>query len=136
MRQNLGVLVAVAARRWKDTWETAWPRRDWEAVARLYAPHARYRALAFREASLGTEGVVEYLRANFEAESEVTCRFNEPLATSERAAVEWWASWVEDGERLSMAGVTLLRFEATGLVIDHRDYWNQLPGGCAPYPDW
>lgn len=136
MRENPGVLGIDAARRWADTWTAAWPRGDWERVARLYAPGARYRALAFRDPALGHDAVVGYLRANFEAESELTCRFAEPLASGDRAAVEWWGSWVEEGERLTMAGITLLRFDTEGLVIEQRDYWNQQPGGSAPYPDW
>ena len=65
----------------------------------------------------------DYLRRNFDVEHEVECRFGEPVAAGDRAATEWWASWVEDGEPLTMAGVTVVRFGADGLIVDHRDYW-------------
>jgi len=130
------VLAIEAARRWKETWEQAWPRGDWTAVAALYAPSAVYRALAFRAPDEGIEGVQRYLRSNFDAESEVSCRFGEPVADGARAAVEWWASWIEGGELLTMAGVTLLRFDDEGRVIDHRDYWNQEEGRREPYAGW
>jgi hypothetical protein len=42
-------------------------------------------------------GVRSYLARNFTVESEVECRFDEPIADGDRAAVQWWASWVEAG---------------------------------------
>lgn len=130
------MLAIDAARRWRDTWEHGWPRGDVDAIAALYAPSATYRALAFREPDQGVDGVRRYLRANFDAQSDVTCRFGEPIAFDTRAAIEWWASWVEDGQALAMAGVTLLRFDPSGRVIDHRDYWNQEQGRREPYSGW
>jgi hypothetical protein len=37
---------------------------------------------------------------------------------------------------LSLAGSTTLRFDAEGLVVDHRDYWNQVARREPPYPGW
>ena len=125
-----------AAQRWKDTWERSWPRQQVDPIVDLYSPLATYRALAFRAAGQGLDGVRRYLTTNFRVESDVTCRFGEPLVSGRRAAVEWWASWIEDGEEVTLAGVTLLRFDGQGLVVDHRDYWNQDDERRLPYPDW
>jgi hypothetical protein len=122
----------AAARRWAETWEEAWPRRDADAIAGLYAGEHVYRALAFREPTTADR----YLPATFADESEVECRFGEPVAGDGRAAVEWWASWVEEGEQLTLAGVTVLRFDTDGLVVDQRDYWNETPGRRPPYVGW
>lgn len=127
---------ADAARRWKITWEESWPRGDVDAIAALYAPSSTYRALAFRNPNQGIAGVRQYLQDNFEAESEVACRFGEPIVAGNRAAIEWWASWVEDGQQLTMAGVTILRFSEDGSITDHRDYWNQDEGRAEPYEGW
>ena len=35
-----------------------------------------------------------------------------------------------------MAGVTILRFDADGMVVDHRDYWNQSDRRQPPFEDW
>jgi len=35
-----------------------------------------------------------------------------------------------------MAGVTLLRFDEDGLVLDQRDHWNDIDGRHEPYPGW
>jgi len=126
----------AAARRWRDTWARAWPERDVEAIAALYADPVPYRALAFREADIGVAGVRRYLEREFGVEEEIECRFGDPVVGGDRAAIEWWASWVEEGRELTMAGVTLLRFDGEGQVVDHRDYWNEVPGREPPYDGW
>ncbi|MGH2674647.1 MAG: nuclear transport factor 2 family protein [Actinomycetota bacterium] len=128
--------VGVAARRWVDSWMRAWPARDTEPIAALYADSASYRALAFREPGLGLAGVRRYLTETFADEGEIECRFGDPIVAGNRAAVEWWASWVEGGEPLTLAGVTVLRFDAEGKIVDHRDYWNQADRRQPPYEGW
>ncbi len=126
----------TAARRWAQTWTRAWPAHDVEAIASLYAEDAVYRALAFREPDLGVAGVRRYLSENFGVEDDVECWFGEPVAAGDRAAVEWWATWVEDGQRLTLAGTTLLRFRADGQILDHRDYWNEAERRELPFEGW
>ena len=43
-------------------------------------------------------GVRSYLARNFTVEREIECRLDEPIVDGDRAAVQWWASWVEAGE--------------------------------------
>jgi len=126
----------IAARRWAQTWTRAWPAHDVEAIASLYAEDAAYRALAFREPDLGVAGVRRYLSGNFGVEDDVECWFGEPVAAGDRAAVEWWATWVEDSQRLTLAGTTLLRFRADGQILDHRDYWNEVERREPPFEGW
>ena len=38
-------------------------------------------------------------RTNFAVERETECWFAEPLVAGDRAAVEWWGTWVEQGQR-------------------------------------
>jgi hypothetical protein len=128
--------VSDAARRWASVWERAWPAKDDEAIVALYADTARYRALVLREPEVGVAGVRAYLQRIFDEEDAIECRFGEPVAAGDRAAVEWWASWTEGGADLTMAGVTLLRFDVTGLVVDHRDYWNQSDRREPPFDGW
>lgn len=128
--------ATAAARRWAETWLRAWPDRDVDAIVALYADAASYRALAFREPHLGLAGVRSYLDENFGAESEIECWFGEPLVSGDRAAVEWWGTWVEEGQRLTLAGTTLLQFDDAGRVVDHRDYWNQVERREPPYAGW
>ena len=126
----------AAARRWADTWRRAWPARDADAIVELYADPVSYRALAFREPDVGLAGVRGYLDRNFAVEEGIECWFGEPIVFGDRAAVEWWGSWVEQGTPLTLAGATVLRFDGDGRVIDHRDYWNELERREQPYPGW
>jgi len=128
--------VDAVARGWADTWTRAWPEHDVDAIAALYSDDAEYRALAFREPDLGVSGVRRYLQANFGVEDDVECWFGTPVASSDRAAIEWWATWVENGQRLTLAGTTLLRFGGDGQIVDHRDYWNQVERREPPYEGW
>jgi len=125
-----------AVLRWKHVWETAWPGKDVEAIVALYAPNAVYRALAFREPDTGHQGVRDYLQRNFDVEAGVECWFGDPLVSGDRAAVEWWGTWLESGERVTLAGISVLRFDSDGLVTDHRDYWNQSPERVTPYESY
>jgi len=125
-----------AARRWADVWERAWPAKDVDGIVALYAEGVRYRALVLREPEIGIAGVRAYLQRTFGEEDSIECRFGEPVASGERAVVEWWASWTEAGDDVTMAGVTVLRFDADGMVVDHRDYWNQSDRRELPFDDW
>lgn len=128
--------VETAARRWVEAWTRAWPTGDTDEIAALYAADATYRALAFRDPDLGLAGVRRYLDTNFAVEQETECWFGEPVVTGDRAAVEWWGTWVEQAQRLTLAGATFLRFDDEGLVVDHRDYWNEVERREPPYDGW
>jgi ketosteroid isomerase-like protein len=126
----------AAARRWVEVWSSAWPARDKEAITALYADDAVYRALAFRDPDLGIAGVRRYLGENVAVEFEIECWFGEPVVSGDRAAVEWWGTWIEQGGELTLAGTTFLRFGPDGKVVDHRDYWNEVERREPPYDGW
>jgi hypothetical protein len=128
--------IEAAARRWAETWSRGWNERDVDAIVSLYADEAVYRAFVFREPDLGVAGVRRYLEENFAVEADLECWFGEPIARRDRAAVEWWATWIENGRRMTLAGTTVLRFDADGLVVDHRDYWSQVDRREPPFPGW
>ena len=65
----------AAAQRWADTWSRAWPQRDAEAIAALYADTAVYRSPAFRPPDLGLAGVRRYLSEQLPAGQNIECRF-------------------------------------------------------------
>lgn len=125
-----------AARRWAEVWTRAWPAHDAEAIVALYAREAKYLSHPFRTPDEGLDGVRSYLTRTLGEEDTIECRYGEPVANGNRAAVEWWASWTEEREEITIAGTTLLRFDLRGLVVDHRDYWNQFDGRRPPYPNW
>jgi SnoaL-like domain len=116
----------AAARRWAQTWQRAWLSKDVEAIAALYAPGATYRSHPMRDPEPG--GPLGYTQREFALEDSIECRFGAPVSAGDRAAVEWWASYVENGRERTLAGATVLRFDAEGLVVDHVDYWVEADG--------
>ena len=76
------------------------------------------------------------LERNFAVEDDIECRFGQPIVGGDRVSVEWWANWKEAGADLTMAGVTILRFGADGLVVDQRDDWNQSDLREPPFSGW
>jgi SnoaL-like domain len=128
------VNVESAARRWAETWQRAWPAKQSAQIAALYHEAASYRSSPFREPEAG--GALGYVERQFAIEEAVECRFAEPITAGDRAAVEWWASYIETGQAITLAGATVLRFNSDGLVVEQVDYWVQGPSRIAPYPGW
>ena len=100
----------------------------------LYAKDAVYRSHPFRDPVDG--GARAYLDEQFALETVIECRFGEPIVDRDRAAIEWWASWIEDGRELTLAGTSVLRFDDSGRVVEQLDYWVEGDGRIAPFPGW
>lgn len=124
--------TAESARRWVETWSRAWPAADVEAIARLYSPEVVFYSHPFR----ARQNPAEYVQWTFADQAEAECRFGEPLASGDRAAVDWWAVVTShDGVVETLAGMSLLRFDAAGLVVEQFDAWAGEPGR-RDLPDW
>jgi SnoaL-like domain len=126
------VTTTAAARRWAETWERAWPAADADAIAALYADDAVFHSHPFRE----RQGPREYVEWAFADQASADCRFGEPLVDRDRAAVDWWGViTAPDGSVETVAGTSLLRFDADGLVVEQRDAWAGEPGRVE-LPHW
>ena len=117
--------TAEAARRWGAEWKRAWQEHDSDRVAGLYAQDAVFRSAPFRD----LQDPRAYAEWAFADEDSAEPHFAEPaLVSGDRAAVEWWAVSTSEGRETTLAGVSLLRFDEKGLVIEQRDYWNAEAG--------
>ena len=127
--------VEEAGRRWAETWERGWAVHDVEAIVALYAEGAGFLTSPFRETQLGPSGVREYVEWAFADEASAEARFGQPVvAGNDRAVGEWWTvSRSAGGEESTLAGVSLLRFGADGLVTQQYDYWHVEPGRRQPH---
>ena len=113
-------------------WERAWPGADVAAIAKLYAEDAVFYSHPFRE----RQAPAEYVAWAFANQASAACRFGEPLVDGLRAAVDWWAAITSaDGSIESIAGTSLLRFDASGRVVEQRDAWG-LEEGRRDLPGW
>jgi ketosteroid isomerase-like protein len=126
----------AAARHWAEVWERAWREHDADAIGELYADGAVFRSQPFREPHIGPAGAREYALSAFADEDSVECWFGQPVASGERAAVEYWAVITSAGEEETLAGTAILRFGPDGRVTEHRDYWAMQAGSRKPGEDW
>jgi hypothetical protein len=112
------VTTRDAAQRWADVWQTGWRRHDAEAIGALYADGAFWQQHPFREPEPG------YVSRVFDEETSARCKFGSPIVDGDRAAVPWSAqTTLVDGGAEDLVGVSLLRFDSDGLVVEQRDIW-------------
>lgn len=122
----------AAARSWVEGWSRAWPARDADAIGALYADDAVFLSHPFRE----LQSPATYAEWAFAEQGSVELRFGDPIVDGERAAVEWWAVITSmSGSVETIAGVSLLRFDHGGRVVEQRDAWNSADGHVE-LPQW
>lgn len=125
-----------AAARWARVWRDAWEARDAGAIVALYAPGCRHWSAPFRDPGIGPDGVRAYLDRVFGEEREILAWFGTPVVEDDRAAVDWWATLVENGREITLAGISVLRFDRDGQVVEQRDAWNEAEGRIEPPTEW
>jgi nuclear transport factor 2 (NTF2) superfamily protein len=119
-----------------EAWEDGWARHDPDVITARYAPDCTFRSHPFRPAAQGRDEAGAWIREAFAGERSARFAFGEPIVSPDaRAAVEYRAVIkATNGTESTLAGTTVLRFDDTGLVVDHRDYWAIIDGdsGLAP----
>lgn len=125
-----------AARRWALTWRTCWEALDPEPIVALYADDALLSTEPFRAPYRGRDGVRSYVARVLGEEDDPSVWVSVPLVDGDRASVSWWASLREDGADTTLAGTSVLRFDADGLVAEQWDTWSVLPERREPPADW
>jgi nuclear transport factor 2 (NTF2) superfamily protein len=125
-----------AATAWVQAWSAGWARHDPEVIGLRYADDCEFISQPFREALRGRDGARTYAAQAFAEERSARFRFGEPIVGSDRrAAVEYWAIITDtNGEVVTLAGVTVLRFDPEGRVLEHRDHWAMSKGEREPPP--
>jgi hypothetical protein len=120
-------ITRAAAARWAHAWKHAWEALDPEPIVALYAPGAFFSSEPFRQAYRGAAGVRSYVERVFAEEADVLVAVSPPIVDGDRASISWWASLREEGDDVTLAGSSILRFDADGLVVEQWDSWNALP---------
>jgi SnoaL-like domain len=117
----VAVDTRAAARRWADTWQRGWRALDPTEIVALYHDGALFLSSPSRP----PEPPRDYVQRVFGEEESAECDFGEPVVDGDRAAVEWRATTrLRDGGAEELAGVSLLRFDGAGRVVEQRDFWN------------
>jgi hypothetical protein len=121
---------------WLGAYGRAWRERDADAAAALFTETAVYRSHPFRAPHVGQEGIRAYWRAATSTQDDVDLRFGAPVASGNRAAVEWWAVMRERGDWVTLPGCLVLRFAADGRCEELRECWHLEPGRHEPPDGW
>jgi hypothetical protein len=109
-----------AAERWREVWERGWRSGEANEIVALYAAGAHFQSHPFRAA----QAPRDYIEPTLAEEESAECEFGDPVVDGDTAAVEWSAETkLKDGSTEKLAGVSLLRFDADGLVVEQRDFW-------------
>jgi ketosteroid isomerase-like protein len=131
-----GGRAAEHGRGWAEGYARAWRAADPEAAAALYAPDTEYRSEPFRDPHPGRGGVLAYTRQAYATEADQDPRFGTPVASGASAAVEWWATMLEEGQPATLIGCSVVTFTPEGLIAVARDYWFLEPGNHPPFEGW
>lgn len=126
---------AEAAGRWAAAWKAGWEALDPEPIIALYAPDATLSTEPFREPYRGREGVRAYVTRVLGEEEDPRVWTSDPIVDGDRASVSWWATLREEGVETTLAGTSVLRFDAEGLVVEQWDAWNVERQRRAPPSD-
>jgi hypothetical protein len=124
--------IHEAADRWARTWERGWMDRDVAAIVALYSDAVVYSSEPFRERYLGLAGVRKYVGQALADEERIEAVYGRPVVGDQGASIAWWATLLESGEEITLAGTSNLLFDAEGLVIEQWDTWNQAAGTFEP----
>ncbi|HEV2005526.1 MAG TPA: nuclear transport factor 2 family protein [Candidatus Limnocylindrales bacterium] len=112
-----------------DAWKRGWAEHDSVSVAERYAANCTFSSHPLRPTVRGRAAAAAWIRDAFAEESSARFVFGLPIVADDRAAVEYRAIITDqDGVETTLAGTTILRFDETGLVIEHRDYWTTSAG--------
>jgi SnoaL-like domain len=110
-----------AARRWSGTWERVWREPGPVDLTVIYAEDAVLQSHAPHRPP-------NYIEPALAAQPSTKCEFDEPLVDGNRAAVTWRAEpRLKAGGRMLIEGVSMLRFNSEGLVVEQRDFWGSTP---------
>jgi SnoaL-like domain len=123
----------TAARNWIDAWSRSWRELNADLLEPTYAPDAVHRSHPFREPG----NPIDYARWAFSEEAgEPEVWMGEPIVSGDRATVEWWATLIENGKEITLAGASIIRFGADGRAVEQHDYWGQADGRVPPWEGW
>lgn len=128
--------LRTAAQRWADTWQRGWQALEAEPILALYADDALLSTAPFREPYLGRDGIRSYVERVFGEEEDPSVWVGAPIVDGDRAAISWWASLREEGADATLAGTSVLRFDADGLVVEQWDTWNAADERREPPKNW
>ena len=122
--------------RWVREYFRCWKEKDTSGLRKLFTESAVYRSGPFREPLAGTDAIGAYWRRATRSQRGLEIRVGLPLCDRNHAAVEWWATWKEGKDSITLPGCLVLRFAPDGRCQELREYWDYRSETLEPPPGW
>jgi hypothetical protein len=126
----------AAVERWAEEYRRAWEAADADAAAALFSEGARYYSDPFKDPHVGRTGVHEYWSRVTAEQAGTSVAMGNVVLDGVTAAVEWWASWTENGGRVTLPGVLILTFDDTGACDLLRENYNFAMEPLGRFEGW
>lgn len=112
---------------WASRYFEAWRTNDAALVESLFAPDAVYWYGPFRPPSRGREEILR--RWTGTAQEHVQSSFEVVGVSGDTAAIHFRIAFMDGPRRVEMDGVLVVRFDAAGRCVEHREWYaeNLLP---------
>ena len=125
--------IRAAAARWAHLDSAAGSRSTLSRSSRCYA-EMPFSTQPFREPYRGRDGRAGVRDRALAEERGPRVWFSEPIVDGDRAADLLVGALREAGADATLAGTSVLRFDAEGLVIEQWDAWNQSRAAASRRP--
>ncbi len=128
--------MSMTPTEWLDAYRKAWIERNPGAAAGLFTEDATYAEQPYQDAFVGRRGIRDYWAGVTENQAAIEMRYGTPITVGERTVVEWWTTLTNDGVPITLAGIFILTFDASGLCRSLREYWHFAEGKKDPPSAW
>lgn len=119
-------LTPKALAAWLESYEQAWEQRDAERAAGLFTEDARYHETPFDTPKPGRSGIRDYWTTVTADQRDIDFSFEVVAAVANTGVARWSARFrsAASGARITLDGVFVLAFEASGLCSELREWWH------------
>ena len=125
-----------AVESWIEENLRCWREKDSDAVTKLFTDTASYRSSPFREPHRGAEAIRTYWTRATAPQVDFRVKVGTPICEGDHTSVEWWSTWTEAEEPVTLPGCLALRFESDSRCKELREYWHHDASIREPPDGW
>lgn len=126
----MSALTSASLEAWLKNYEQAWELRDADRAAALFTDNAPYHEMPFDPPKLGRKGIRDYWTTVTEDQRNVDFKFAIVAVNGQTGVARWSASLdsASSGVHVTLDGVFVLTFDASGLCSELREWWHVRAG--------
>ncbi len=126
----MSALTSASLEAWLKNYEQAWELRDADRAAALFTENAPYHEMPFDAPKLGRKGIRDYWTTVTADQRNVDFKFAIVAVNGQTGVARWSASLdsASSGVHVTLDGVFVLTFDASGLCSELREWWHVRAG--------